>query len=209
LRAALLTRLSPNAALPEAAASILIERVTGFVALLAVAGAGALFGGAGHQAGSALIGGTGLLVVFLVIVAVMRRLASSPPQDTGVQGKLRRIWGALDFYLVPGRQKALLAAVGISLVFQVSQVLLNLGLAYAVGLKIPVGTIFWVHPLMQLAAMLPFGIGGLGVREAAAIQLLKSAGIVAGAGTALAWSLLWQATVWISSLPGAIAMKGK
>ncbi len=87
---------------------------------------------------------------------------------------------------------------------QVIQIAINIGLARAVGLTLPASTLAWLAPMLALSSVLPLGIGGLGVREAAAVLLLQ--GSDSSQSTIIAWSLLWQATVWISSLPGGLCM---
>jgi uncharacterized protein (TIRG00374 family) len=232
MRAYLATRRSGN--LPLAASSILVERLTGFVSLMAIGAAGLLLrikaeaqssAAGGRQAWSTLILAVALLAGFCLTLFVARHLAynleaklhnQSTPEDaaaapTGWQTKVARLWiklhRALDIYLLPSTRGALLAALLMSVVFQSIQIALNIWLARAVGLDLPLETFLWLMPSLAIAAMLPLGIGGLGVREAAAVALLGGAlathHIVPG--TVIAWSLLWQATLWLSALPGAIA----
>jgi uncharacterized membrane protein YbhN (UPF0104 family) len=130
---------------------------------------------------------------------------------TAPHNKLARKWSAvhraLDEYGSRGRCGVLATAMLLSLVFQASQVVLNIMLARAVGLNLPPLVMWWLVPVLALASLVPLGIGGLGVREVAAIKLLGASGI--SAETILAWSLLWQATVWLASLPGALWWKGR
>jgi uncharacterized membrane protein YbhN (UPF0104 family) len=62
----------------------------------------------------------------------------------------------------------------LSLVFQASQIVLNIFLARAVGLNVPPLVMWWLVPVLARASLVPLGIGGLGVREVAALKLLGS-----------------------------------
>jgi len=92
--------------------------------------------------------------------------------------------------------------LGLSLGVQAIQIGINIALARAVGLGLEPASMAWVVPVLALSAVVPLGIGGLGAREAGALALLGGA---FGSGDVLAWSLLWQAVVWLSSLLGAPA----
>jgi uncharacterized protein (TIRG00374 family) len=196
-----------------AASSILVERLTGFVALLTIGAVGVLAAAAGAAAATGLR--TILLVAVLLAVAVAVAAggrAAVYRYETGggrnaVLRKLHSVYRALDAYGTRDGRAAIGINLLLSLVFQASQVLLNIGLAWAVGLRVPPTTMWWLVPVLSAASLLPIGIGGLGVREAAAVSLLQGAG--APAGTVVAWSLLWQVTVWLASLPGALWSVGR
>jgi uncharacterized membrane protein YbhN (UPF0104 family) len=109
-------------------------------------------------------------------------------------------------YMQPGRRGVLASALLLSFGVQILQIVINIGLARTVGLPIPAATFWWVTPTLALSTVLPLGIGGLGVREAAAVALLHSANV--SVGMVVAWSLLWQAIVWLSSLIGGVLSLG-
>ncbi len=85
---------------------------------------------------------------------------------------------AVDFYLRPETRGALALALGLSLIFQASQVVLNIVLARAVGLALPGAVFWWLVPALALASLLPIGLGGLGVRCRAAVALLANSGLL-------------------------------
>jgi uncharacterized protein (TIRG00374 family) len=192
----------------SAASSILVERLTGFLALLAIGVAGLMIGvlqGARNAQGVHLVlAATAVLVLCAVCVLAARaaayRFAARAPDN-----KWLRKWAALhrslDFYAQRERRPVLVTALVLSLLFQGSQVVLNIALARVVGLDLPALAFWWLVPLLALASLVPLGIGGLGVREAAAVALLHNSEGVA-VDNIVAWSLLWQATVWLASLPG-------
>jgi uncharacterized protein (TIRG00374 family) len=215
-----------------AATSIFLERLTGFLALLAIGACGLGWqilrgtrdssdaqSSALAPALSTLMVGLGFTLAFFAVFFLARRSshnwranaddasdeASAPP---GIRRKLLRIWlkvhDALELYLQPQTRGALIGALAMSLVFQGLQVVLNYGLARAVGLDLPFGALVWIVPSLSIASMLPLGIGGLGVREAAALGIVRGVLPHAAPGTIIAWSLCWQATLWLAALPGGV-----
>lgn len=204
-----------------AASSILIERMTGLFALLAIGAGGWLF--QLHQTtGSPLESGGGATVislafnallaigVLLALLCVLRKLAFvfEARSHSTLISKWAKIHRTLDMFASRELRPALLQALGLSFVFQSTQILLNIFLARAVGLNLPSGVFAWLVPSLGIAAMIPLGIGGLGVREGAALALLRSTPLppnTISTSLILAWSLLWQATLWLSGLPGALA----
>lgn len=224
-----------------AAASVLVERLTGLAALLLI-GLGGLLGvrAGGGDANTNGMSANGTNAAYLERVAGLHeepmlhllatmigallllalgvwclRAPAVRLEQRAPQHRLARAWAglhqALDFYLRPETRGALAVALGLSLLFQASQVVLNIALARAVGLALPGAVFWWLVPALTLASLLPVGLGGLGVREAAAVTLLSNSGLLntsaatghsATAATVVAWSLLWQATIWLSSLPG-------
>lgn len=186
-----------------AASSILVERLTGLVALLTIGAIGVALWGTGSSG----FGINALWQIFVILAlaalgfAVLRATAYRLERAaTGKAAKVIGKWASLhreiDFYAQPERRKTLVFALGISFIFQSAQVAINIFLARATGLQAPITTFLWLVPLLSLMSMIPIGIGGLGVREAAAVAVLGN--------QALAWSLMLQATVWLSSLPGAL-----
>ena len=77
-------------------------------------------------------------------------------------------------------------------------VFVNLG--QAVGSDLPLGTYPLIVPLILVSAGLPIMIGGLGVREAAGIMLLTSAGMLQPDAAVV--SLLFIPTLLLASIPG-------
>ena len=197
LRAALLARQTPELGRANALASILVERLTGFAALLFIAALALLARGASAQGWQTIALALVILVGLGVIWRASRRL-SHP--------KILSLRAALDFYWRRDNRAVLAGAMALSLLFQMSQVLLNIGLARAANLALPVRVFWWLGPLLSLSGLVPAGIGGLGVREAAALALLRGWNVASG--QIVGWSLLWQATVWLASLPGGFFLKG-
>ena len=196
LRATLLAARAPNLGRADALASIAVERGSGFAALLIIAASALLLRGANAQGWKTL--GISLAVFAGAGALSWGLLRLKHP-------KIARLKAALSFYARRQNRGVLWRALALSLLFQISQVLLNIGLASASGLELPARVFWWLGPLLSLSGLIPAGIGGLGVREAAAVALLG--GWQLSVGQIVGWSLLWQATVWLASLPGALFVR--
>lgn len=200
-----------------AASSILVERLTGLAALLTIGAVGVALWGGNNASPNSTSGAAILPRVFVVLAlaafgfAALRAVAFRLEKSVGGRGqKLAAKWARLhreiDFYAGRERWGTLALSLGISFVFQSGLVALNIVLARAAGLQTPVTTFLWLVPLLSLMAMIPIGIGGLGVREAVAVAALGQ-GMGHDSNAIVAWSLLYQATVWLASLPGALFLK--
>jgi len=101
------------------------------------------------------------------------------------------------------RDRALLAtAATLSLGVHLLQILSQKLLTDALGLHVPLGFVAMYHPLVALAAALPFTIGGFGLREAAYAALLPYGGV--SPDDAIALGLLWWAVAAIGGLGGGV-----
>ncbi len=194
-----------------AAASVLMDRLSGMVALLLIGACALLFDSAAHGAGSAqawrlIVIFSALLMVVLLIFIFLNRLTTHGKSSelSGPRAKIFGVWhslqSALALYGAPQQRAVLWLSLLLSLVVQLLQIGINFWLAHAVGLPLDLVSVAWLAPVLAVSSLIPLGIGGLGVREAAAIALL---GADWPQGLVLAWSLLWQAMVWLSSLCGA------
>jgi uncharacterized protein (TIRG00374 family) len=205
-----------------AASSIFVERLTGLAALLMVGVLGLLvYFGFAPQNGDLETGKSRAVAIaiiallFLMAIAftiwTLRRLAQKVSRHENLSPLAQKLLGAhraFDIYFAPATRPALLTALGLSLAFHAALIGLNVFLAAVVGLQLPLAVYVWLIPSLSIAAMIPLGIGGLGVREAGAVAFLSGAlpaSQTLDAGTVIAWSLLWQAVLWLSGLPGAFA----
>ncbi len=173
----------------DAFASVLLDRLTGFAALIFLAFVGLLGSGAAR-------GQWPLVAIAIVLLCAVTGALFLLPRVK--HPKVKRVGEAITAYAK--HRAALGISLILSFIFQLSQVTLNYGLARA--LHLPVGPLEmgWIGPILSLSGLLPLGIGGLGTREVAAVALLGRFGVARG--EAIAWSLLWQSTVWGASLPG-------
>ncbi len=193
-----------------ALASILVERLTGFVAMVGIA----VLTTAAAYATDALRDPSVELLVGAVAVglAAAVSLIFSPAAlrlvDRLIGGRLgakplhavRRFGEAVQRYR--GHGGAVAAALGISLGFQT--LLIFLVYLAALALHLPVRLIQFLIfiPMVNVLAMFPISLGGLGLREGGTMYLFGKVG-VEPAG-ALTLSLLWFAIVAVTSLPGGL-----
>jgi len=107
------------------------------------------------------------------------------------------------------RPYVLIALVAISLTLQGLQIVIFLILGTGVEAVLKPSQYLFIVPLVLVAASIPVTVGGLGVREAAAITLFTAAGM--SQEHAAAVSLLFIPVLVISGLPGLwffLRMKG-
>ena len=201
--------LAPRAGLAAGAASIAVERLTGFAALIFIALCALLWSGAQNgQSGAILAGALALCAALVALIFASRTLAHRFAHHP-IARKAESLSQALLFYWAPQNRAVLSVSLLISLIFQASQVVLNIFLAQATGMGLPSLVFWWLSPLLSLSGLVPIGIGGLGVREAAAVTLLSGENFRVASGAVVAWSLLWQSTVWLSSLLGVVWVQKK
>ncbi len=193
-----------------ALASILVERISGFVAMIGIACA---------ATAAAFATGTlrdSVVVAFVAAVAaavaagtcmlvspsffrLVERLAGAWAGSEAFQAA-RRFCEAVQRYRGHGR--AVGAALGISLVFQTLLVFLVYLVALALHLPVAFVQFLIFIPILNVISMLPISLSGLGVRESGAIYLLGKIGVDPAA--ALTLSLLWFALVAVTGLPGGL-----
>jgi len=77
----------------------------------------------------------------------------------------------------------------VAVALQSGFVLVNVALGTRIGLDLPLELWFLLWPLAKIAAMVPLGFGGLGVREAAFFTLVQPFG---DGALAVTESLIWQ-----------------
>ena len=180
--------------------SVLADRVSGLVMLLWVSATGfMLFGPTVLPA--ALCYGT-IAAAFLSVAGwwVLPR----------VIGRLFSPWHRLRWlveqFLLPYQTEtgALGRACGLAFVCHLCQLGLQVLLAHALGLAVPVWYLLLFIPLVHILSALPLSLGGVGVREGGYVVFLALIGI--GRDEALAFGLLWSALVLGSGLVGGLVL---
>lgn len=120
---------------------------------------------------------------------------------------LLRLTEAAHTYL--RRPRLVLALVSLSLLLQGLQVLIFMTLGAGVDAALEPARYLFIVPVILVAAAIPISVGGLGVREAAAVTLFTAAGM--SQENAAAVSLLYIPVLLLSALPGLwffLRMKG-
>jgi uncharacterized membrane protein YbhN (UPF0104 family) len=160
-----------------ALSSVMMSRLAGLWSVLLLAGMASLYqlGRLGRAQASPLMGMI-LGAAFLGLVATALLLGAPVGKILDWLPEGWRSWHTRlrEYVSMPG---VLLWAIGVSVVIQVCAVAVNLLTATALGLHIPAQALFFTIPLVNLAVLLPFSLGGFGVREGAYMALLGLAGI--------------------------------
>lgn len=134
------------------------------------------------------IAGGGLLAGALVLEGrFLRRVTGRLPSVFSLRGEgfLAQVYAAVTGC---GR-RAVLEALGVSLVFNVVNVLINWLCGLAVGIPQGPGFYFIVTPLISVTLLVPVSISGLGVRDWVAVALFGSVGVDANTAAAMSLSI--------------------
>jgi uncharacterized membrane protein YbhN (UPF0104 family) len=140
-------------------------------------------------------GGLGLAIAAVIALLFPARRFSFRIRRRLV--RLRRAWRSV--LEQPG---AMLRALSMSLIVQITFILLNVLLAEACGLNLPFRVWLFAWPLAKLSAAVPITQAGIGVREAALAALLLPFGVPAV--LAVASGLAWDAVVVGGAIAGGI-----
>jgi uncharacterized membrane protein YbhN (UPF0104 family) len=180
--------------------SVLADRVSGLVMLLWVSAAGFLLCGPTvlpAALGNGIIAAAVLSVAgWWILPRVVGRLCSPASAP-------RRL---VEKFFVPYQTEAVLLgrACGLSFVFHLFQLSLQVLLAHALGLVVPFWYLTLFIPLVHILSALPLSFGGLGVREGGYVVFLALIGI--SKDDALAFGLLWSALVFGAGLVGGVVL---
>ena len=163
----------------EATGTVLVDRLTGILVLLAMALLAIPFSlslispalalGIAALAVGGLVGG-GLLFQQQLLGRVIGFIPTGLP--FGVKNQVEKLYAAI---CGPG-PKAIGQAIGISLIFNVLLIFLNYSIALSVGVDVSLSYFFLFVPPTSLALMVPT-VGGLGAREWAYTELWPQVGV--------------------------------
>ena len=198
-RAAAAARLTGRPA--ATISSVLLDRMSGVVALLVYAATGWL---AAPTTAERLIGGASWSGPPPLLLLALGALLGAGLIGIIARSRVERV-RRIRQEVVDGvrpllRQPARLAAVlGLALLVQALMLLLWLVLATGLALPIPAETLLVGVPIVSLATLLPLTIAGLGVREGVWLFLLRASGINATA--IVSFSLLY---FFVTLLAGAL-----
>lgn len=125
--------------------------------------------------------------LFLKIpVSTMQRLSSAK------NGVMARVGGILEkvhrsFQAYRHGRSAILRALGLSVLLQVNVVVHFILVARAVGIDVPVESMFLIIPVAVFIMMVPISINAIGVREAVFVFLFSLYGVQSVEALAFAW----------------------
>jgi hypothetical protein len=194
-------------------ASILVDRLSGFAALIviALAALALAYGEIRDPQVAAMI--LGVAIAFCAMIAGLlndrvKDCASTLLQGMGLtrlQGKLQGMVKALHRYR--GHHRALGQALLLSALLQALIIVTYYLIGVGLNLGVPMAYFFLYVPLITFVAMLPVSVAGLGVREGGAVYFFARVGVDAAA--ALSMSLAWFSLTLIVSSLGAFAFLAK
>ena len=166
----------------DTVSTILMDRFLGLVTILLMASI-AFFSGNYMQQEKEVYLAMGLLVLLLIMLLIgfsrrirtkagnMLRRVKYLVKYVDMMGKVAHSF--YDFRNHPGN---LLILFGLSIIFQFGRVLVPFMVTTAVGIHISIAYFFLFVPLVIILAMLPFSIGGIGVREISIAYFLVQGG---------------------------------
>jgi len=198
---------STSAPGPSSFASVVLERLTGWVVLPVLTLAGLALRpsllGLGLASHLALLLSLGTLTLLAGILAATgsRRLAGRFAANDG----WTRFLGAVHLGIDGLRRRPSAAAgiLGVATVYQLSTVLAAYFSTRALGLHLPMAAVLAFVPVVAIAQVLPLSLNGLGLREGAFVVFLGPLGV--SAGQAITVGLLVYAMTLAVSLLGAPA----
>ena len=190
-------------------ASILVDRLTGFAALMLIAVAALALGYGVLNDPQVAFAILAVVVCFIgaMLVLLNRWLTTRASGLLGVIGlarfeaKLQGLVDALQRYR--RHHRALAQAFALSLLIQALIIVTYYWIGVGLNLGIPLLYFFLFVPLITAIAMLPVSVAGLGVREGGVIYFFGKVGV--DAATALGMSLLWFSLTLFVSLLGGLA----
>lgn len=205
------TRLSSDTGdRPTAFASVVLERLTGWLVLPLITFTGfAVNPGLLHVDGpavslaTALAGGTLLLLSVVLFLAAHPRLGG---RFAGHQSWLRLL-GAVHLGLTKLRNRpgAVASVLVVGLAYQLTVVLAAFLAAKGLGVDVSFTVFLTFFPMVAIAQVLPLSIGGIGLREGALVIFLVNSHLGASHTQAITLGLVFYAMNLVVSLLGAPA----
>jgi glycosyltransferase 2 family protein len=184
--------------------SVLVDRYMGIMVLLPMGIIGGLIVPGAAPIGVMAVTTTmfvlGLLAAWALPLPIWARLATRPNALGGIvrAARLPEMAAALRRYDRP----AIVAALAISLVFNVLQIAWNVAIAHGLGLHLPLVTYLVFVPLTAMVLLLP-AFGGLGVRELSYVGLFGQVGVPQAVALALSLGV-YMITVATGLVGGAL-----
>lgn len=178
------SRLSrENGETPASFASVVLERLTGWLVLPVITYVGFAVNPGLTHLGTATKVALALATVTLLLLVVVLGLVASHRFGGKVTGRegWRRFFAAIHLGLERMRRHPALAAnvLVVGFIYQLTLVLAALFAAKAVGMGVEVGltALLAFFPAVAIAQVLPIGISGLGIREGAFALFLAPLGV--------------------------------
>lgn len=191
-----------NGNMPGSFASVVLERLTGFVVLPLITLAALVSNPALLKLGTASRIALLLAVGTLMALGVILVVASNPRGKRLAENEnWLRFAGAIHLGLEQMRRQpsAAAAIVGTAIAYQMAIVLAAWVAAHALGIPLGWAAAMAFIPVVAMAQVLPVSVNGLGLREGALVLLLTPLGVAAGQAVALGL-LLYGMNLTVSML---------
>jgi hypothetical protein len=188
-------------------ASILVDRLSGFAALIVIAMVALVLAYGQIRDPQAAVMILGVAAAFILLIAVllhsrMKEHASGLLRAVGLtkfEAKLERMVDALQRYR--GHRRALGQAILLSALLQALIIVIYYFIGAGLNVGVPLSYFFLYVPLITVVAMLPVSVAGLGVREGGTVYFFAKVGV--DTASALTMSLAWfSLTLVVSGLGG-------
>lgn len=198
--------LRRNSGLGDAVASVVLERLTGWIVLPFITLVG-LFANPQllHLGSSSRIAIAIALLTLLALVVVVGLATWAEPKPVSEGAGLGNLLGAARYGIVrfTTNPKSVLEVLSVSLAYQLTVVVTALAVADALGLGLPLTVMLAFVPAVAILQVVPLTIGGLGLREGAFVLFLRPLGV--STSQAVALGLLIYLVNLLVSLLGAPA----
>lgn len=194
----------------ESFAAIFMDRFVGFVSVFMLALVAILI--FGDWLTNRMV--WALMAAFAFAIAVVLWVLF----DAGIRARIKTWIGQIGFlqlnqrlselyrivYLFRNQGRALTLAVLISVIYQMSLVVVNLLAARAVGLEASFAALFFIIQITTLICLIPITINGLGIREGFYVTVLATLGI--GREKVLAFQVILLLINYLESLAGGLCL---
>lgn len=198
----------------NAIASVFVERLTGFFALIVIASTSLIlslqvFAGAPQLLWASVwciliaCGGLVLALFASPIARLLTRLHL--PNIVDWRGKLQSISRSLSGYYTYRGTLAL--AIGLSFGYQFVWIASNYAMAHALGLDVPYSFMALMIPISDIIGLVPIFLNNLGAREGTFVVLLGQLGIPAALALSLAF-LVFVVRMVVSLIGGVLYLFG-
>jgi uncharacterized membrane protein YbhN (UPF0104 family) len=187
-------------------ASVVLERLTGFVALPLLVGVGFALRPSlldeEHAWVALAVAGASLAILGLILIIAGHPRIAGRFAD---RENWTRFVGAVHLGIDRLRREPLqiIPILGTAMIYQLSVICTFALIFRALDLTVPIVAVFAFVPAVAMLQVLPISFGGFGVREGALILFLHALGV--SNAQAIAAGVLFYLVVLVTSLPGAPA----